>query len=105
MTKTKVLPLIPQKDRRKEYQKLIKKHNLQFKGWILLVLTWIIFIVSMLLLLEVYTIPNPTGSDFPVENYYTYAIWLVPCGLWIWCWISFTGTKLFKHSKGTGKKV
>lgn len=69
-------------------------------GYILLIATWFIFIVSTGSLFELWSIPNPQNSDFPISNYYTHAILLIPVAAWLWCVISWTGLKLFKHAKG-----
>lgn len=51
-------------------------------------------------LLELWTIQNPLNSDFPISNYYTFAILLIPVAAWLWCVIAWVGLKLFKHAKG-----
>ncbi|KAH3687925.1 hypothetical protein WICPIJ_001081 [Wickerhamomyces pijperi] len=80
------------------------------KGFTLLISIWSIFVISILLNFDIITIPNclwwcdgDTDSvmdDFPLDNYYSYAILLVPVMAWIWVVISWTGLKLFKHARG-----
>lgn len=70
------------------------------KGYILLISTWVIFLISIGSLFDLWIISNPLDSDFPISNYYTYAILLIPVAAWIWCVVSWTGLKLFKHAKG-----
>lgn len=82
-------------------------------GLILLLSTWSIFIISILLIFDIITVPNclwwcdtssssseDVVSDFPVENYYSYAVLLVPVMAWVWVVVSWTGLKLFKHARG-----
>lgn len=90
---------------------LLKPHNLKSKfqeeektqirkGYILLISTWVIFLISIGSIFGFWSIPEPENSDFPISNYYTHAILLIPVAAWIWCVISWTGLKLFKHAKG-----
>jgi hypothetical protein len=84
-------------------------------GILILAITWTIFIVGVGAVLNIWTIPNTIFQnvsegevdeygdpmdDFPVKNYYSLAILLIPVMLWLWSVVSWTALKLFKHSKG-----
>lgn len=74
-------------------------------GVMILSLVWTIFVLSMALLFDLITIPNGYDSDFPVGNYYTLAVLLIPVMAWLWAWIGWTAMKLFRHAAGVGGLV
>lgn len=110
------LPLIEPKNTRYLYKSKPTKDKTI--GFVILLITWSIFIGSVLAVLNVWTIPNTIFQsikegeldeyddpldDFPIKNYYSIAILLVPVAFWLWSVVSWTALKLFKHSKGVGK--
>lgn len=98
MKSNEPLPLIKPRSIKQKFD-TDRKTQVQ-NGYILLISTWVIFIISIGSLFNIWEISNPKNSDFPISNYYTHAILLIPVAAWIWCCISWVGLKLFKHAKG-----
>ncbi|ODQ75601.1 hypothetical protein LIPSTDRAFT_45737, partial [Lipomyces starkeyi NRRL Y-11557] len=82
-------------------------------GWIVLLSTWIIFVLGMGSMFGVWKwvwvrhcvgVLESVGiidevSDFPIEEYYPSMIMLLCVVAWIWCVVSWVGMKLFRHAK------
>ncbi|KAH3674701.1 hypothetical protein WICMUC_003117 [Wickerhamomyces mucosus] len=110
---TSPIPLInPNKLKPKTITLSSRKSDVQ-TGVVLLITAISVFTISILLLFDVISIPNQLfydskleeDNDFPIDNYYTYAILSIPVMAWIWAVISWTGLKLFKHARGGKMKL
>ncbi|KAK9362819.1 hypothetical protein V1504DRAFT_447570 [Lipomyces starkeyi] len=91
-------------------------------GWIVLLSTWIIFVLGVGSMFGVWKwvwapaleegsrnrslgVLESVGiidevSDFPIEEYYPSMTMLLCVVAWIWCVVSWVGMKLFRHAKG-----
>ena len=86
-------------------------------GWIILVVTWIVFVVGMGSCFEVWSwawdvgetpsAPPEFNDDptLPIVGYYPALIILTTVMAWVWVTIAWVGMKYFKHANISGDEV
>lgn len=83
-------------------------------GWLILVVTWIVFVVGMGSCLEVWSWAWDVGETpsappeleddptLPIVGYYPALLTLTAVMAWVWVTIAWVGMKYFKHANITG---
>lgn len=106
------IPLIPWESPNDKH----KPRDLKVYGYLILLGTWILFMVSINSLLELWKYPiAPLAAHlttielharlyryFTTCDTYVIRSWAIYIVLWWWAIISWCGLKLFKHSKSKG---
>lgn len=91
-----------------------KCNSLAFYGYLIIIATWLMFIVSVNSLFRVWSyVIYPLSLDkdsielhssltdlFNGIDYYVFSCWSIYVVAWWWALISWCGLKLFRHSKG-----
>lgn len=105
------LPLI-EKPEYLEDESTLSDVELKRIGYVVLLGTWLVFIITMNTLFKIWEyIIYPLSLSAP-EQYkrwrivfetgdrYIMGIWSLYVVMWLWAYISWCGLKLFRHSKG-----
>ena len=86
-------------------------------GWVLLVVTWVVFVVGMGSCLELWSWAWDVGETpyappeleddptLPIVGYYPALIILTAVMAWVWVVVAWVGMKYFKHAKISGEDV
>ncbi|KAI9851520.1 MAG: hypothetical protein M1838_003474 [Thelocarpon superellum] len=86
-------------------------------GWVMLIVTWVVFVVGMGSCLEVWcwawdvgeTPPAPPELEndptLPIVGYYPALMILTAVMAWVWVVVAWIGMKYFKHAKISGEDL
>lgn len=84
--------------------------NLKFYGYAILISTWLLFVVTINSFLQLWQFIISPIAGTPLYNHLTtifhtiddlvVKLWCIYVVCWWWAFISWTGLKLFRHSKG-----
>ncbi|KAI9827756.1 MAG: hypothetical protein M1832_004245 [Thelocarpon impressellum] len=86
-------------------------------GWVVLVVTWVVFVVGMGSCLEVWSWAWDVGETpyappeleddptLPIVGYYPALIILTAVMAWVWVVVAWVGMKYFKHAKISGEEL
>ncbi|KAL9119139.1 MAG: hypothetical protein Q9187_004304 [Circinaria calcarea] len=86
-------------------------------GWVVLIVTWIVFVVGMGSCFEVWSWAWDVGETpyappeleddptLPIVGYYPALIILTAVMAWVWVTVAWVGMKYFKHAKISGEDV
>ncbi|KAJ9632324.1 hypothetical protein H2203_000729 [Taxawa tesnikishii (nom. ined.)] len=86
-------------------------------GWVVLIVTWIVFVVGMGSCLEVWSWAWDVGQTpyappeleddptLPIVGYYPALIILTAVMAWVWVVVAWVGMKYFKHAKIQGDQI
>ncbi|KAL1573297.1 hypothetical protein MG5_01697 [Candida albicans P57072] len=92
----------------------INHENLAVYGYLLLISTWMLFIISINSIFEIWRFiiqplqSSPTSLllydkltiSFETIDSYIIKLWCIYVVCWWWAIVSWSGLKLFRHSKG-----
>ena len=91
--------------------------NTEWWGWVVLVVTWVVFVVGMGSCLGVWSWAWDVGETpyappeleddptLPIVGYYPALIILTGVMAWVWVVVAWVGLKYFKHAKISGEDV
>lgn len=91
--------------------------NTEWWGWVVLIVTWIVFVVGMGSCFEVWSWAWDVGQTpyappeleddptLPIVGYYPALIMLTAVMAWVWVVVAWVGMKYFKHAKMAGEDV
>lgn len=108
---SKPLPLIPWDDPIDEEQD--SGFDIGMWGYMILFASWLVFVISCNTFFGAWKyVIMPLEGDafervskyFKVIDAYVFRFWNVYIVIWWWAIISWTGLKLFRHSKGTRRE-
>ncbi|MCJ1486165.1 hypothetical protein MMC06_006341 [Schaereria dolodes] len=89
--------------------------NTEWWGWVVLVVTWVVFVVGMGSCFEVWSWAWDVGETpkappeleddptLPIVGYYPALIILTAVMAWVWVVVAWVGMKYFKHAKISGE--
>ncbi|CAH6721420.1 hypothetical protein CLIB1444_06S01772 [[Candida] jaroonii] len=106
------LPLIPCDDPVDEDEQ-VSSFSIGVLGYMILFASWLVFVISCNTFFEIWRyVILPLKGDtyetisryFEVVDAYVFKFWNVYVVIWWWAIISWTGLKLFRHSKGTRRE-
>ncbi|CAX43524.1 conserved hypothetical protein [Candida dubliniensis CD36] len=93
----------------------INHENLAIYGYLILISTWILFIISVNSIFEIWrfiiqplqlsssssiVLHDKLTSFFETIDSYIIKLWCIYVVCWWWAIVSWSGIKLFRHSKG-----
>lgn len=89
--------------------------NTEWWGWVVLIVTWIVFVVGMGSCFEIWSWAWDVGQTpyappeleddptLPIVGYYPALIILTAVMAWVWVVVAWVGMKYFKHAKMAGE--
>lgn len=113
MSKHEPIPLIVPDSNFEENRQTDDPRYRYFIGYLILISTWILFIVSINSMFEIWRfmisplnvegtqkLYNTLKSLFETVDYYVVSLWCAYVVMWWWAVASWLGLKLFRQSKG-----